>query len=82
MGAVYDGAKNHLRTSDKMIIALRRLFLKAVREIQGRKRAAAAESVQLSIFKCLKCGNSGTILITDLLGIHRIIVKSLANPGN
>jgi hypothetical protein len=37
MGAVYDRAKEHLGTSDKTIIALRRLFLKAVREIQEGK---------------------------------------------
>jgi hypothetical protein len=37
MGAVYDRTREHLGTSDKTIIALRRLFLKAVREIQEGK---------------------------------------------
>jgi len=36
-GAVYDWTKEHLGTSDKTIIALRRIFLKAVREIQEGK---------------------------------------------
>ncbi len=37
MGAVYDRTKEHLGASDKTIIALRRLFLKAVREIHEGK---------------------------------------------
>jgi phenylpropionate dioxygenase-like ring-hydroxylating dioxygenase large terminal subunit len=37
MGAVYDRTKEHLGASDKTIIALRRLFLRAVREIQEGK---------------------------------------------
>jgi len=37
MGAVYDRTREHLGTSDKTIVALRRLFLKAVREIQEGK---------------------------------------------